>query len=117
MTDDRARVAELLGRPPRGDFEVVVRDAGGDPVVIRNAPLLDDGTPMPTRYWLVGPGCGWRSTGSRPSGGVRAAEAAVDPDGAGRRPTAATRPSGTPPSRPAWTGPRPAAGSAAPGRA
>ena len=22
--------------------------------MIRNAPLLDDGTPMPTRYWLVG---------------------------------------------------------------
>ena len=56
MTDaDRARVRELLGREPRSAFDVVVRDAGGDPVVLRNAPLLDDGTPMPTRYWLVGP--------------------------------------------------------------
>ena len=45
----------LLGRAPRGAFEVVVRDAAGEPVVIRNAPLLDDGTPMPTRYWLVDP--------------------------------------------------------------
>ena len=52
---DRARVGELLGRAPRGAFAVVVRDGAGDPVVIRNAPLLDDGTPMPTRYWLVGP--------------------------------------------------------------
>lgn len=52
--DDRVRVAELLGREPRGDFEVVVRDATGDPVVVRNAPFLDDGTPMPTRYYLVG---------------------------------------------------------------
>ena len=52
--DDRARVAELLGRPPRGEFEVVVRDATGDPLVVRNAPFLDDGTPMPTRYYLVG---------------------------------------------------------------
>ena len=52
--DDRARVAELLGRTPRGAFEVVVRDATGDPVVVRNAPFLDDGTPMPTRYYLVG---------------------------------------------------------------
>ena len=51
---DRERVAQLLGRPPRGPFTVVVRDAAGDPLVIRNAPILDDGTPMPTRYWLVG---------------------------------------------------------------
>lgn len=51
---DRAAVEELLGRTPRGEFEVVVRDASGRPVVIRNAPLLDDGTPMPTRFWLVG---------------------------------------------------------------
>ena len=52
--DDRARVAELLGRDPRGEFDVVVRDASGDPVVVRNAPFLDDGTPMPTLYYLVG---------------------------------------------------------------
>lgn len=51
---DRERVAELLGREPRGAFEVVVRDDIGDPVVVRNAPFLDDGTPMPTRYYLVG---------------------------------------------------------------
>ena len=43
----------LLGRQPRGRFDIVVRDAAGDPVVIRDAPLLDDGTPMPTLYWLV----------------------------------------------------------------
>ena len=51
---DRDAVAHLLGRSPQGAFEVVVRAADGSPVVIRNAPLLDDGTPMPTRYWLVG---------------------------------------------------------------
>ncbi|MGH9184988.1 MAG: DUF501 domain-containing protein [Acidimicrobiales bacterium] len=51
---DRRAVAALLGREPEGDFEVVVRHADGSPVVIRNAPLLDDGTPMPTRYWLAG---------------------------------------------------------------
>jgi len=45
---DVARVTELLGREPRAQFEVVVRAADGTPVVIRNAPLLDDGTPMPT---------------------------------------------------------------------
>ena len=47
-------VRALLGRVPQADFEVVVRDDDGTPVVIRNAPLLDDGSPMPTRYWLVG---------------------------------------------------------------
>jgi hypothetical protein len=53
-SDDREAVAALLGRAPQGQFVVVVRSASGEPVVIRNAPLLDDGTPMPTRYWLVG---------------------------------------------------------------
>lgn len=52
--DDLARVEELLGRRPRGQFEVVVRADDGDPIVVRNAPFLDDGTPMPTRYYLVG---------------------------------------------------------------
>lgn len=53
--EDRAQVAELLGRAPKGAFEVVVRHAhDGSPVVIRNEPLLDDGRPMPTRYWLLG---------------------------------------------------------------
>jgi hypothetical protein len=47
-------VEALLGRPPQGRFAVVVRHGDGSPVVIRNEPLLDDGTPMPTRYWLVG---------------------------------------------------------------
>ena len=51
---DIARVTELLGRRPQGDFEVVVRDNIGDPVVVKNEPLLFDGTPMPTRFWLVG---------------------------------------------------------------
>jgi uncharacterized protein len=54
MEDDIAAVTALLGRRPQGAFEVVVRDEHGAPVVIRNAPLLDDGRPMPTRYWLVG---------------------------------------------------------------
>ena len=52
--DDRRQVAELLGREPAGAFDVVVRHRDGSPLVIANAPLLDDGTPMPTRFWLVG---------------------------------------------------------------
>lgn len=51
---DIARVTELLGRKPQGEFEVVVRDKNGWPIVVKNQPLLYDGTPMPTRFWLVG---------------------------------------------------------------
>jgi hypothetical protein len=77
--DDREQVAALLGRPPQGFFEVVVRDRAGVPVVIRNAPLLDDGTPMPTRFWLVGPDVRRQVDRLESVGGVRQAEAAVDP--------------------------------------
>lgn len=52
--DDIESVTRLLGREPQGDFTVVVRDDDGLPVVLRNAPILHDGTPMPTLFWLVG---------------------------------------------------------------
>jgi hypothetical protein len=79
MPDDVALLTERLGRPPEGDFEVVVRNEAGDPVVIRNAPFLRDGTPMPTRYWLCDPGLRNAVSRLESAGGVRAAEAAVDP--------------------------------------
>jgi hypothetical protein len=75
---DADLVTELLGRRPAGRYEVVVRDSSGSPVVIRNAPLLDDGTPMPTRYWLVGRDEVAAVSRLEAAGGVRAAEAAVD---------------------------------------
>ena len=78
--EDLAAVAQLLGRAPRGDFEVVVRDAAGDPLVIRNAPLLHDGTPMPTRYWLVDPRVREAIGRLEAAGGVKQAEAEVDAD-------------------------------------
>lgn len=77
--DDHARVTALLGRSPAGAFEVVVRDGQGEPVVIRNGPLLADGTPMPTRYWLVGRAERTAVSRLEAAGGVRAAERAVDP--------------------------------------
>jgi hypothetical protein len=51
---DLADVTRLIGRVPQGEFRVVVRSATGEPVVLMNAPLLNDNTPMPTLYWLVG---------------------------------------------------------------
>jgi uncharacterized protein len=76
--DDVARVTALLGRPPQGAFEVVVRDADGGPVVIRNAPFLDDGTPMPTRYWLVGQREVLAVSRLESTGAVQRAEAEID---------------------------------------
>ena len=78
-SEDRERVRALLGREPQGRYEIVVRDDAGDPVVLRNAPFLDDGTPMPTRYWLVGPAEIRRVGQLESDGGVDEAEAAVDP--------------------------------------
>ena len=76
--NDRVRVAQLLGREPRGAFDVVVRDDTGDPIVVRNAPLLDDGTPMPTRYYLVGAELVRDVSRLEADGGVRRAEAEID---------------------------------------
>jgi hypothetical protein len=78
--DDDAWVAELLGRTPAGAFEVVVRAADGAPAVIANAPFLRDGTPMPTRYWLVDPALREAVAAIESSGGVRRAEAAIPAD-------------------------------------
>ncbi len=77
--DDVDRVRALLGREPQGGFEVVVRDPDGTPVVIRNEPLLDDGTPMPTRYWLVEPRRRAAVGRLEAAGGVDRAEAEIDP--------------------------------------
>lgn len=79
-TLDIEQVAALLGRRPQGDFTVVLRHPNGDPRVVRNAPLLHDGTPMPTRYWLVDPADVAAVSRLEASGGVNTAEATVDPN-------------------------------------
>ncbi|MDQ6910457.1 MAG: DUF501 domain-containing protein [Actinomycetota bacterium] len=81
---DQTAVTALLGRPPQGAFEVCVRDHEGQPVVIRNAPLLDDGTPMPTRYWLVDERLRREISRLEASGGVKRAEVEVDSDALAR---------------------------------
>ncbi|MCE2524450.1 MAG: DUF501 domain-containing protein [Acidimicrobiia bacterium] len=75
---DWADVAELLGRLPQGGFRVWVRHADGSPRVIRNDPLLVDGTPMPTRYWLVSASDRLAVSRLESQGGVGEAETAVD---------------------------------------
>jgi hypothetical protein len=77
--------------------------------VIRNAPLLADGTPMPTRWWLVDDDLRRRVSALEAAGGVRAAEAAVDPSEllAAHARYAAERDADVPPGH---TGPRPSGG-------
>lgn len=75
-----AHIGALLGRTPRCSFEVAAVDAEGEPLVIRNAPLLDDGTPMPTRYWLVDPQILREVSRLEAAGGVDLAERSVDPE-------------------------------------
>jgi hypothetical protein len=106
---DRERVTRLLGRSPRGPFTVVVRDAAGGPLVIRNAPILDDGTPMPTRYWLVGREERAAVDRLEAAGGVRAAERAIDPGelAAAHAAYARERDDAI---HPGWRGPRPSGG-------
>ena len=76
---DRESVAALLGRPAAGRFRVVVRRPSGAPVVIENAPHLEDGTPMPTLYWLVDPSLREQVSRVESLGGVRRLEAELDP--------------------------------------
>ena len=81
--DDPTVVAELLGRSPQGDFEVVVRRTDGTPAVIENEPVLPNGRPMPTRWWLVDPHLNATVGTIEAEGGMRQAEADVGLDAMG----------------------------------
>ena len=56
---------------------MVVRRPDGTPAVIKNHPLLHDGRPMPTRYWLVDPALRDDVSRLEAAGGVRRAAAEV----------------------------------------
>jgi hypothetical protein len=53
--EDRAIVAEQLGRPPRAVRAVAARCPSGHPSVVQTSPRLEDGTPFPTLYYLTCP--------------------------------------------------------------
>jgi len=78
--DDLAYVEACLGRRPRAAFSVAARGPGGRPTVIANPPFLDDGTPMPTRYWLIDPDLNRRIGTLENAGGVDRAEADIGLD-------------------------------------
>jgi hypothetical protein len=77
--DERDWVQRCLGRSPRSDFRIAARRADGTPTVIANPPLLDDGTPMPTRFWLIDPEWSRRIGTLEAAGGVDRAESEIDP--------------------------------------
>ena len=113
--DDLAAVEALLGRRVQGDFEVVVRHADGSPVVLRNAPLLHDGTPMPTRYWLVGEPERTLVSRLEAAGGVRPGGGGRSICRARRRPRPLRRASATRCCPPTTSAHGPPVGSGAPG--
>ena len=107
--DDVRIVEALLGRHAAGKFSVVVRGADGSPIVVRNAPFLDDNTPMPTRFWLVGKRERELVGRLESAGGVDRAEAEIDASELALAHTnyAAERDSAIPPDH---EGPRPSGG-------
>jgi len=55
LGSDLSIVRDQLGREPTVSFSVVARCPGGHPLVIRNAPIDQDGHPFPTLFWLTCP--------------------------------------------------------------
>ena len=78
--EDQDVIAAQIGRPPRADSEVVFRCHLGMPVVIKVPPLLDDGTPFPTLYWLTCPLATARISRLEGAGGVKRLEGKASAD-------------------------------------
>jgi hypothetical protein len=85
-SDDRMVIEAQIGRQLRADSTPVSRCHLGLPVVVRVPPLLDDGTPFPTLYWLTCPLATTRIGRLEGGGGIKRLErkAEVDPEFGGR---------------------------------
>lgn len=77
---DRATVEAQIGRPLRAESVVVARCHLGLPVVVAVPPVLDDGTPFPTRFWLTCPLAATRIGRMEGAGGVKRMEAKAETD-------------------------------------
>lgn len=82
VTEDDVRyIATCLGREPRGLACIAVRGAHGEPVVIKNHPLIAIGgryQPFPTLYWLIDPTLTQRIAEIERKGGVHQIEALLE---------------------------------------
>lgn len=76
--DDRQVIETQIGRPLRAASAVVSRCHLGLPVVVRVPPILDDGTPFPTLYWLTCPLATTRASRLESSGGVKRMDAKAE---------------------------------------
>ena len=72
--DDRGRVAVQIGRPSRAAVKTLSRCHLSLPVVVQVPPVLDDGTPFPTLYWLSCPLAVRRVGRLESGGGVKSME-------------------------------------------
>jgi len=75
----RQRIAQLLGRDPRGLEDVAVWSPTGEPQVIRVSALVDD-KPFPTLYWLVDPDLCYRIDRAEAGGLIKQLQSVVDAD-------------------------------------
>ena len=72
--NDQQVVSAQLDRPLRAPVAIVARCHLDLPVVTAVPPVLDDGTPFPTRYWLTCPLAVKRISRLESAGGVRRLE-------------------------------------------
>lgn len=82
MTIDQStqdRVAQLLGREPRGLRAIAVRSPTGEPMVIRVASLIDD-KPFPTLFWLVDADLSYRIDQAEAGGLIKRLQQRVNGD-------------------------------------
>lgn len=77
---DLDRVAQQLGRTPRGVLAVAYRTPDGEPAVVKTAPRLPDGTPFPTLYYLTDPRLTAEASRQESAGVMREMEALLASD-------------------------------------
>lgn len=78
--DDRTVIETQIGRPLRAPSTVVSRCHLDLPVVVRVPPILDDGTPFPTLYWLTCPLARARIGRLEAGGGVKRMDSKAESD-------------------------------------
>ena len=78
--DDREVIEAQIGRPLRADSKAVSRCHLDLPVVVEVPPILEDGTPFPTLYWLTCPLATTRIGRLEGAGGVKRMEQKAEAD-------------------------------------
>lgn len=78
--DDRKVVEAQIGRQLRADSTPVSRCHLDLPVTVRVPPILDDGTPFPTLYWLTCPLAATRIGRLEGAGGIKRLERKAEVD-------------------------------------